>query len=71
LATIVEISEKSLRPKDGSELRSDAVEVEQHRRRRCRNDSLRVEQRVPLAFHSLDLLEQQFKPVKFTADLDL
>ncbi len=32
---------------------------------------MRSEQRVPLGLHRLDLFEQQFEPIEFTADLDL
>ena len=32
---------------------------------------LRGKQRVPLGLHRLDLLEQQFEPIEFTADLGL
>jgi hypothetical protein len=28
-----------------------------------------VEQRVPLGLHSLDLLEKQFEPIKFSTNL--
>ena len=71
LASIVEVSEESFRPEDGGELRSDALDVEQHRRRRRRSGLLRGEQRVPLGLHRLDLLKQQFEPIEFTADLSL
>ena len=71
LASIVEVSEKSFRPEDGGEVRSDALDGEQHgRRRRCDN-LLRGKQRVPLCLHRLDLLEQQFEPIELTADLSL
>ena len=65
------MSEEPFRIKYGSELRSDALQVEYHRRRRCWDALLDVEQRVPLGFHSLDLLEQHFEPIEFAADLDL
>src|SRR5665811_32037 len=69
LASIVEVSEEPFRPEDGGELRPDALDVEQHRRRRC--DSLRGKQHVPLGLYRLDLLEQQFQPIEFTANLRL
>src|SRR5258708_15213133 len=71
LASIVEVSEKSFRPKDGGELRSDALNGEQHCRRRRRGNLLRGKQRVPLCLHRLDLLEQQFEPIELTSDLSL
>lgn len=61
LASIVEVSEKSFRPKDGGEVRSDVLDGEQHGRRRRRGNLLRGKQRVPLGLHRLDLLEQQFE----------
>ena len=39
------------------------------RRRRC--DLLCSKQHIPLSFHRLDLLEQQFQPIEFTANLRL
>ena len=71
LAAIVEVTEEPLRPEDGGELRTDALDVEQHRRRRWRADLLRGKQRISLGLHRLDLLEQQFEPIEFTADLGL
>ena len=65
------MSEQSFQPKDGGELRPDALDVEQHRYRRWRGDLLRGQQRVPLGLHGFDLLEQQFEPIELTADLDL
>ena len=32
---------------------------------------LRGKQHIPLSFHRLDLLEQQFQPIEFTANLRL
>jgi hypothetical protein len=63
------VSEESFRPEDGGEFRSDALDVEQHRRRRWR--LLRGKQHVPLGLHRLDLLEQQFQPIEFTENLRL
>jgi heme oxygenase len=63
------VSEEPFRPEDGGELRSDTLDVEQHRRRRC--DLLRGKQHVPLGLHRLDLLEQQLQPIEFTANLRL
>ena len=71
LASIVEVSEKSFRPEDGGEVRSNALDREQHGRRRRRGNLLRGKQRVPLGLHLLDLLEQQFEPIELTADLSL
>src|SRR5258707_15891145 len=67
LASIVEVSEEPFRPENGGELRSDTLDVEQHRRRRC--DLLRGKQHVPLDLHRLDLLEQPLQPIEFTANL--
>ena len=69
MASIVEVSEEPFRPEDGGELRPDALDVEQHRRRRWR--LLRGKQHVPLGLHRLDLIEQQFQPIEFTANLRL
>ena len=63
------MSEQPFRPEDGGELRPDALDVEQHRRRRWR--LLRGKQHVPLGLHRLDLLEQQFEPIELPADLSL
>ena len=53
----LEVSEQPFRPEDGGELGPDALDVEQHRRRRARRDLLRGKQGVPLGLHRLDLLE--------------
>ena len=71
MASIVEVSEEPFRPEDGGELRPDALDIEQHRRRRRRCDLLCGKQHIPLSFHRLDLLEQQFQPIEFTANLRL
>ena len=44
------------------------MDTQQHRRR-GRRFGLLCEQRVPLGLHSLDLLEQQFEPIKFSTNL--
>jgi hypothetical protein len=58
-----------LSPQDRSELRSNATDTQQHRRRSRHFGLFRVEQRVPLGLHSLDLLEQQFEPIEFSTHL--
>jgi len=52
-------------PKDAGELGPDALDVEQHHRRR--DGVFRDEQRIPLGLHSLYLLDQQFDPVELAA----
>src|ERR1700756_90224 len=71
LASIVEVSEKSFRPENGGELRSDALDGEQHGRRRRRGNLLRGKQRLPFCLPRLDLLEQQFESIELTTDLSL
>src|SRR5208283_3671651 len=72
LASIVEMAEEPLQPEDGGEFRADAFEVEQHPpRRRRRSGLLRGEHRVSLDLRHLDLIEQQFQPIEFAADLGL
>ena len=71
LPAVVEVSEQALRPEDGGELRTDALDVEQHRRRRWRHGLSRGKQRVTLGLDRLDLLEQQFEPIELAADLRL
>jgi hypothetical protein len=58
LASIIEVSEEPFRPEDGGEFRPDALDIEQHRRRRRRCDLLCGKQHISLSFHRLDLLEQ-------------
>ena len=65
------MSEEPLRPKYGGELRSDALYVEQHRRRRRHGGLCRSQQRVPLTLHGFDLLEKQFEPIDLAVDLRL
>ena len=65
------MSEEPFRPEDGGEFRSNTLDVEQHCRRRWRGDLLRGKQHVPLGLYRLDLLEQQFQPIEFTANLRL
>src|SRR4029077_7060858 len=65
LSSVLEVPEQPLRPEDGGEFGSDALDVEQHRRRRSR--SFHGKQRTPLSLDCLDLLEKQFEPVDFTA----
>jgi hypothetical protein len=60
---------ESLRPEDRSELRPNATDTQQHRRRSRHFGLFCVEQRVPLGLHSLDLLEQQFEPIEFSTNL--
>ena len=69
LSAVIELSGKSFRPKDGSELRPNAMDTQQHRRRGRRFGLFRVKQRVSLSLNSLDLLEQQFEPIKFSTNL--
>src|SRR5580658_862754 len=70
-ASIVEVSEQPFRPEDGGELRPDALDVEQHCRRCWRRPLLHGKQHVALGLHRLDLLEQQFQTIEFTANLCL
>ena len=63
------MSGEPFRPKNRSELRPNAMESQQHRRRSRHFGLLCVEQRIPLGFHSLDLLENQFEPIKFSTNL--
>jgi hypothetical protein len=65
------VSEQPFRPQDGGELRSDTLDVEQHRRRRWCGDLLRGKRRVALRLHRLDLFKQQFQTIEFTKNLRL
>jgi hypothetical protein len=49
----------------------DALEVEQHRHRRRPDGVFRGKQRIPRGLYCLGLLEQQFKPIEFAANLGL
>src|SRR5271168_3492099 len=69
LSAVIEVSGESLGPEDRSELRPNAMDTQQHRRRGRRFGLFCVEQRVPLGLHSLDLLEQQFEPIEFSTNL--
>ena len=69
LSAVIEMSGESLRPEDRSELRPNAMDTQQHRRRGRHFGLFRVEQRVPLGLHSLDLLEKQFEPIEFSTNL--
>ena len=69
LASVVEVSEEPLRPKDGGEFWPDALYVKQHRCGRRHGGYCHGQQRVPLALHGLDLLEKQLEPIEFTFDL--
>src|SRR5580698_10008581 len=69
LSAVIELSGESLRPEDRSELRPNATDTQQHRRRGRRFGLFCVEQRVPLGLDSLDLLEQQFEPIEFSTNL--
>src|SRR5208283_1773077 len=72
LASIVEMAEEPLQPEDGGKFRTDAFEVEQHPPgRRRRSGLLRGEHLVSLGLRQLDLIEQQFQPIEFAADLGL
>jgi len=68
LSAVIEVSGESLGPEDRSELRPNAMDTQQHRRR-GRHFCFCVEQRVPLGLCSLDLLEQQFEPIEFSTNL--
>ena len=71
LATIVEVAEQRLLPQGGGALRADALELEQHPRRRLWRGGLALgEQPIPLSLGQLDLIEQQFEPIQLAADLD-
>lgn len=66
LPAIVEVPEQAFRPEKGSELRPDALQVQQHLPRAGRRRALRgSQQQVPLHLHRLDLLENQFEPIEF------
>jgi len=65
------MSEEPFRPEDSGKLGSDALNVEQHRRRCWRGGVFRGQQHIPLGLHGFDLLEQQLEPVKLTANLCL
>ena len=54
----------------GGKLRADALEFEQHPPWRLwRSGLILGEQRIPLSLRQLDLIEQQFEPIEFAADL--
>jgi hypothetical protein len=70
LAAIVEVAEERLQPKAGGKLRPDPLDLEQHPPRRLWGGGLLLgEQRVPLGLRRLDLIQQQFEPIKFATDL--
>src|ERR1700719_3012394 len=69
LSAVIEVSGESLRPEDRSELRPNAMDTQQHRRRGGRFGLFCAEQRVSLGLHSLDLLEKQFEPIEFSTNL--
>src|SRR5271169_6912154 len=69
LSAVIEVSGESLGPEDRNELRPNAMDTQQHRRRGRRFGLFCVEQRVPLGLHSLDLLEKQFEPIELSANL--
>ena len=67
---------RALPTKYGGEFWPDASYVEQHRLMSSNiaagarhSGFCRGQQRVPLALHGLDLLENQFEPIEFTFDL--
>lgn len=70
LSSVVEVTRQPLRPEHGGKLRPDAFQGEQHRRR-WRGRLLGSEHSVTLGLDRLDLLEQQFEPIEFAADLRL
>ena len=45
------------------------MDTQQHRRRGRHFGLYRVEQRVSLGLHSLDLLEEQFEPIELSTNL--
>jgi hypothetical protein len=69
LSAVIEVSGESFGPEDRSELRPNATDTQQHRRRGRHCGLFRVELRIPLGLHSLDLLEQQFEPIEFSTNL--
>ena len=69
LSAVIEVSGESFRPEDRSELWPNAMDTQQHRRRGRHFGLFCVEQRVSLGLHSLDLLEKQFEPIEFSANL--
>jgi hypothetical protein len=65
------VAEQRLQPQGGGALRADALEFEQHPCRRLWRGGLALgEQPIPLSLGQLDLIEQQFEPIEFAADLD-
>ena len=69
LSAVIEVFGESVSPEDRSELRPNAMDTQQHRRRGRRFGLFCVEQRVPLGLHRLDLLEKQFEPIEFSTNL--
>ena len=70
LLSIAEDSKEPLRPQNGGELRADPFERHQHSLPRGRFTALwRIEreQGVPLFLDGLDLFDQKFEPIEFTA----
>jgi hypothetical protein len=65
LSPVAEISEQPLRPQNRAELRPDALDVEQHRRRR--SGAFSGKQGIPLDLHHFDLREQQFQAIELKA----
>src|SRR5271157_1371890 len=69
LSAVVEVSGESFTPEDRSELRPNAMDIQQHRRRGRHFGLFCAEQRIPLVLYSLDLLEKQFEPIEFSTNL--
>src|SRR5216683_534268 len=71
LTSVVEVAEEPFRPKYGGELRTNAFNIQQHRRRHRRRGMRRDQQCVPLGLHGFDLLEKHFEPIELAVDLRL
>src|SRR6185369_5284089 len=71
LLSVVERAEQALRPERGGRLGSKASQRQQQGRRRWYAGARLGQHGIPLGFDSLDLFDQELKPVELAADLGL
>ena len=69
LPAVVELAEQALRPEDGGGLGANALQLQQHGRRRGRRASRRLEQGVPFRLDRLQLLQHDLEPIQLADDL--
>ena len=71
MSSIVKAAEQAFSIEDGGKLRADALQLRQHSRRCRRGFARRLEQSVTLRVDRLQLLQDDFEPIEFAADLRL